>query len=217
MTHTVEAIYTHTEGEPTCIVHAGIPWPRGNILAKRRFIEVEYDWLRRALMQEPRGHKDMFGVFVAPPHHPAADAGMIWMDGRGYMHMCGHGTIGLTAAMVAERWVKSESDRATILLESTAGTISAEVGIDGGRAAWCRFENVPAFVAEQDVAVELPGYGTYWPPSSNCATRRRVTLASSMSSPFGTNRRVPRHAIAAFTCLPTVSSIARQGGPEPAR
>lgn len=160
MTHTVEAIYTHTEGEPTCIVHAGIPWPRGDILAKRRFIEVECDWLRRALMQEPRGHKDMFGVFVAPPHDPAADAGTIWMDGRGYMHMCGHGTIGLTAAMVAERWVESEGDRATILLESTAGTISAEVGIDGGRAAWCRFENVPAFVAEQDVAVELPGYGT---------------------------------------------------------
>ena len=36
-THTIEAVYTHTEGEPTCIVHSGIPWPAGDILAKRRF------------------------------------------------------------------------------------------------------------------------------------------------------------------------------------
>ncbi len=158
-THTIEAVYTHTEGEPTCIVHSGIPWPAGDILAKRRFIETDFDWLRRALMQEPRGHKDMFGVFLAPSTEPGSSGGMVWMDGRGYMHMCGHGTIGLTTAMVAEGWVTAEAPTTSIRLESTAGPIHAEVGIEDGRAVWCRFENVPAFVAEQDVPLTLPYHG----------------------------------------------------------
>ena len=33
--HFIDVIYTHTEGEPTCIVHSGIPYPAGlDILAK---------------------------------------------------------------------------------------------------------------------------------------------------------------------------------------
>ena len=64
----VDVIYTHTEGEPTCIVHSGVRYPHGlDILGKRRHLEQHYDWLRKALMQEPRGHRDMYGVFLTPP------------------------------------------------------------------------------------------------------------------------------------------------------
>ncbi len=67
----IDVIYTQTEGEPTCIVHSGILYPAGtNILEKRRFLEERYDWLRRSLMREPRGHHNMFGVFVTPPSGP---------------------------------------------------------------------------------------------------------------------------------------------------
>ena len=59
----VDVIYTHTEGEPTCIVHSGVRYPHGlDILGKRRHLEQHYDWLRKALMQEPRGHRDMYGA-----------------------------------------------------------------------------------------------------------------------------------------------------------
>ena len=55
-TNVYDVIYTHTEGEPLCIVHSGITYPFGSdILEKRRFLEESYDWLRRALMREPRG------------------------------------------------------------------------------------------------------------------------------------------------------------------
>ncbi len=75
---TFDVIYTHTEGEPLCIVHSGIPYPAGStILEKRAFLETHYDWLRTALMQEPRGHKDMFGVFLTPPSSSEYDAGLI--------------------------------------------------------------------------------------------------------------------------------------------
>ena len=160
--HFLDVIYTHTEGEPTCIVHSGVRYPAGgDILAKRRHLETEYDWLRRALMCEPRGHQHMFGVFVTPPSSPDADAGIIWMDGHRWHDMCGHGTIALGMAMVSQGLVpEGEGGRTTIRFETTAGPVTAEVASGEHGVAWTRFENVPAYVEAQDIPIELPGYGT---------------------------------------------------------
>jgi proline racemase len=157
-----DVIYTHTEGEPLCIIPSGIVYPENSsILEKRKFLEERYDWLRRALMQEPRGHKDMYGVFVTPPSSHHFDAGMIYIDGTGYSHMCGHGTISLSMTMVARGMVREEKNgRTPIRFETTAGPVTAEVASENGNAAWTRFENVPAYVATQNVPVELPEIGT---------------------------------------------------------
>jgi proline racemase len=157
-----DVFYTHTEGEPLCVIHSGIPYPAGStILEKRQYLEENYDWLRCALMREPRGHRDMFGVFLTPPSGPDFDAGIIYVDGTQYSHMCGHGTIALGMAMVARGMVPRGRDGRTVIrFETTAGPVTAEVGSEGETAKWCRFENVPAYVAAQDVAIELPGHGT---------------------------------------------------------
>ena len=143
MQDTFDVIYTHTEGEPLCIVHSGIPYPAGSsILAKRAFLEQNYDWLRKALMQEPRGHKDMFGVFLTPPSSPEYDAGLIYMDGSVYSHMCGHGTIAVSMAMVALGLVPRGKDGITkIRFETTAGLVVSEVKSEGDKVLWTRFEN----------------------------------------------------------------------------
>ena len=156
-----DVIYTHTEGEPLCIVHSGIPYRGGStILEKRAFLEANYDWLRCALMREPRGHKDMFGVFLTPPSGPDFDAGLIYIDGTQYSHMCGHGTIAVGMAMVALGMVpRGAGPTTTIRFETTAGPVTAEAGCENGKVAWCRFENVPAYVAAKDVPVDLPGIG----------------------------------------------------------
>lgn len=157
-----DVIYTHTEGEPLCIIHSGIPYPAGsNILQKRQFLEKNYDWLRCALMREPRGHKDMFGVFLTPPSSPDFDAGLIYIDGTQYSHMCGHGTIAVGMVMVALGMVpRSETGRTAIRFETTAGLVIAEVADNGPEVQWTRFENVPAYVAAQDIPFELPDVGS---------------------------------------------------------
>ncbi len=69
--------------------------PEASILEKRQFLEENYDWLRCALMREPRGHKDMFGVFLTPPSSPEYDAGLIYIDGT---------SIRTCAATAPSRW-----------------------------------------------------------------------------------------------------------------
>ncbi len=157
-----DVVYTHTDGDPLCIVHCGIPYPAGStILEKRRFLEQNYDWLRRALMREPRGHKDMFGVFLTPPSSADFDAGLIYIDGTNYSHMCGHGTIAIAMAMVALGMVRrGDGHRTLIRFETTAGLVTAEVANEGPDVLWTRFENVPAYVAAQDVPFDLPGIGS---------------------------------------------------------
>jgi proline racemase len=158
--HAIDVLYTHTEGEPTCIIQAGVQYPPGSdILAKRRHLEQNYDWLRCALMREPRGHADMFGVFLTPPSSADADAGMIWIDGTQWSHMCGHGTIALSMAMVATGLVPQTGDLTRIRFETTAGPVVSEVGATGDEVEWCRFRNVPAYLAERDIPLELPGIG----------------------------------------------------------
>lgn len=160
-TNFFDVIYTHTEGEPTCIIHNGIPYPYGlDILEKRRFLMDNYDHVRTSLMREPRGHNNMFGVFLTPPSGPDADAGMIWMDGERFVDMCGHGTIALSMVMVSHGLVREVSEPiTTIRFETPVGLVTAEVKSTDDRVEWTRFQNVPAFVLAQDIPVELPGYG----------------------------------------------------------
>jgi proline racemase len=155
----VDVIYTHTAGEPTCIVHSGIFYPAGtDIWQKRRFLEERYDWLRRALMREPRGHKHMFGVFLTPPSTAETHAGMIWIDGERFHDMCGHGTIAVSMVLLANGFIPANGTLSTLRLETTAGVIAVDVSSRDGGVEWARFANVPAFVAASDVRIALDGY-----------------------------------------------------------
>ena len=156
----IDVIYTHTEGEPTCIVHSGIQYPPGSdIHAKRSFLQEHHDNLRKGLMREPRGHHHMFGVFMTPPSGPDTDAGMLWMDGERFVEMCGHGTIALGMAMVSQGLVPRTGDETEIRFETPVGLVRATVESEGDRVRATRFTNVPAFVLEQDVEIEVPEVG----------------------------------------------------------
>src|SRR5262249_59325278 len=125
-----DVIYTHTEGEPLCIVHSGIPYPaNSSVLEKKKFLQEHYDWLRLALMREPREHKDMVGVFVTPPSSPEFDAGLIYMDATQYQYICGHATIPVAMAIVALGMARRSHGATTKLrFENFPQTVTASLG-----------------------------------------------------------------------------------------
>ncbi|MDG2324637.1 MAG: proline racemase family protein, partial [Akkermansiaceae bacterium] len=64
----IRVIDSHTGGEPTRVVIDGAPiCPTPGALAARDFLAAEADWLRRALILEPRGFEAIVGAYLCEP------------------------------------------------------------------------------------------------------------------------------------------------------
>ena len=157
---TIFAIDSHTMGEPTRIVVGGVPNIPGKTMPeKKAYLEEHLDWVRTAIMLEPRGHNDMFGSIVTQPTTEEADLGIIFMDGGGYLNMCGHGSIGAATVAVESGMVPAVEPVTNLTLEAPAGLVKASVKVENGKAKEVSIINVPAFLYKRDVEVDVPGIG----------------------------------------------------------
>ena len=154
----LSTIETHTAGEPTRVVVGGMPEIRGRTMAeKKEDLRNRLDHLRCAVMHEPRGHADMFGSVLLPPADERADVGVVFMDGGGYLNMCGHGTIGTVTAALQSGMVAAREPLTQVALDTPAGLVRTEALVEGGAVARVSFVNVPAFVYRRDVRIDLDG------------------------------------------------------------
>lgn len=157
---TIHTIDAHTGGEPLRILMSGMPPVPGNtIIKKRSWLKANRDDLRQFLMNEPRGHADMYGAYLLPPTTPNADFGVIFIHNEGYSDMCGHGIIALGKVLVEMGYVERRIPSTRIGFDSPAGFIEAQVEWDGTRAGKVTFKNVPSFIYLRDVEVETPSFG----------------------------------------------------------
>jgi len=157
---TIQTIDAHTGGEPLRILVSGMPPVSGkNILEKRAWLKENRDDLRQFLMNEPRGHADMYGAYLLPPTTAGADFGVIFIHNEGYSDMCGHGIIALGKVLVEMGYVERTSPVTRIGFDAPAGFIEAHVEWDGTRAGAVTFRNVPAFIFMRDVEVDTPSFG----------------------------------------------------------
>jgi len=153
---TVETIETHTVGEPTRIVFSGFPIPQGDtIMQCKEYYEKNFDRYRRALMEEPRGHKDMVGAILMEPKDPKADLGVIYMDANRWINMCGHATIGCATVAVDTGLVKISEPVTKVAFDTPAGLVETEVKVKKGKAVEVSFENIPSFLYGDNFKVRL--------------------------------------------------------------
>lgn len=156
----VNAIDTHTMGEPTRIITSGIPNLKGSTMAeKREFLIDEMDHIRTALMHEPRGHRDMFGALITQPTSTWADLGVIFMDAGGYLNMCGHGTIGAVTAALETGMIEPTEPFTQVTLDTPAGLVTARATVEDRRVGEVSFTNVPSFLYKADVEIDVPDLG----------------------------------------------------------
>lgn len=156
----IKTIDSHTEGEATRIVYDGFPdLPGDTMMDKKKYVIENYDFLRTALMLEPRGHRDMFGAILTTPVHEEADFGVIFMDSGSYLNMCGHGSIG-TAAMLVETGMVTVTEPYTeVVLDAPSGVIRTKVHVVDGKAVEVSILNVPSFLYEENLSVNIEGWG----------------------------------------------------------
>jgi 4-hydroxyproline epimerase len=151
--HTIDVVDSHTGGEPTRVVIAGMPTlPGDTLVAQRHSFATQFDHLRAAIVNEPRGSDVLVGALLLPPRDPANAAGVIFFNNVGMLHMCGHGTIGLLVTLAHLGRITPGSHG----IETSVGRVVATLH-DAHRVT---VKNVPSYRYRHAVPVTVPGYGT---------------------------------------------------------
>lgn len=125
---------------------------------KRQHFLKKYDWIRKGLMFEPRGHDMMSGSILYPPHDPANDFAVLFIETSGCLPMCGHGTIG-TITIAIEEGLVTPKTPGKIRMEAPAGLVEIDYQQTGTKVDWVKLTNVKSYLAAENLTVECPELG----------------------------------------------------------
>ncbi len=154
-----DCIDAHTCGNPVRVIKKGGPKLVGaNMSEKRQHFLKEFDWIRKGLMFEPRGHDMMSGSILYPPHDPKNDFAILFIETSGCLPMCGHGTIG-TITIAIEEGLVTPKTPGIIKMEAPAGLVHIEYQQKGNKVDWVKLTNVKSYLAAEDLMVECPELG----------------------------------------------------------
>ena len=154
--HCIDA---HTCGNPVRVVADGAPELEGmNMSEKRQHFLKEYDWIRKGLMFEPRGHDMMSGSILYPPHDTSNDVAVLFIETSGCLPMCGHGTIGTITIAVEEGLIVPKTP-GIIRMEAPAGLVEIEYISEKSKVKSVKLKNVPAFLHSAELKVQCPELG----------------------------------------------------------
>ena len=168
---TFHCVDAHTGGNPVRLVAEGGPALEGNTMSeKRQHFLKEFDWIRKGLMFEPRGHDMMSGSILYPPHDPQNDMAVLFIETSGCLPMCGHGTIGTITIAIEEGLIQPKTP-GIIRMEAPAGLVMIEYKplqtSPKGRLnetpqlkiESVKLTNVASYLASTELTADCPGLG----------------------------------------------------------
>ena len=157
---TFKCIDAHTCGNPVRLVVEGGPNLVGNSMSeKRQHFLKEFDWIRKGLMFEPRGHDMMSGSILYPPTDPKNDIGVLYIETSGCLPMCGHGTIGTVTIMLEEKLVIPKIP-GQLRLETPAGLIKVLYQQVGNKITAVKLTNIVSYLDQENLEIDCPDLGT---------------------------------------------------------
>lgn len=157
--HTFFCVDAHTCGNPVRVVAGGGPLlPNVSMAEKREIFQRDHDWVRQALMFEPRGHDVMSGTILYPSSRDDCDVGVLFIEVSGCLPMCGHGTIGTVTAALESGLVVPKVE-GKLAIEAPAGRVAIEYVKNGEYVEQVRLFNVASYLHARDVEIEVPTFG----------------------------------------------------------
>jgi 4-hydroxyproline epimerase len=157
--HQFFCIDAHTCGNPVRVVASGGPSLEGNSMSeKRQHFLREYDWIRKGLMFEPRGHDMMSGSILYPPLDPQNDVGVLFIETSGCLPMCGHGTIG-TITIAIEEGLIQPKEEGVVRMEAPAGLVMIHYKQEAGKVVSVKLTNVASYLEAENLITHCSGLG----------------------------------------------------------
>ncbi len=159
--HLFAVLDVHAGGAPSRIVRSGLPRiPGATMMDRMQGFAARHDWIRKALVLEPRGKEMTSVVVLTEPVHPDAHVGAFFMEAHGYLPMCGSDTIATATALIETGQVPATGPETVVRIDTPAGLIEATAHLDpDGRVASVTFVNAPGFCAVSQEPLEVPGLG----------------------------------------------------------
>lgn len=196
----IKCVDMHTTGEPTRIVYSGFPKLEGTLLEQRETAMAKYDYLRKRIMLEPRGHFDMYGAILVPETElvlsSEAHMGTLFTHNGGFSTMCGHATIAMSRFLVDthdlnifpkrnDLKLDKETQTVQLNLHAPCGLVRVTVPVttDGQKSDPARpvsFLSTPAYAAAKNVEIPIPGE-IRWP---ELGSRKSITIDLSYGGAF---------------------------------
>ena len=149
----IQAVDSHTGGEPTRVIVSGGPdLGVGSIAARRDRFRLEFDRYRSAVVHEPRGSDAIVGAMLVEPEDPGCVAGVFFFNNVGYIGMCGHGTMGLLVTLAYLGRIGPGEHR----IETPVGIVTAT--LDATNQVSVR--NVASWRTKRQLRVDVPELGS---------------------------------------------------------
>jgi len=131
------------------VVSGGPDLGAGTVAEKLAVLRERFDWVRSSIILEPRGSEVMVGAFLIKPTDQSCATGVIFFNNVGYLHMCGHGTIGVGVTLFHLKKIGVGEHR----LETPVGVV--KIWVEDKNTV--SFENVESYRKTKDLAVEVQG------------------------------------------------------------
>ena len=146
-------IDAHTCGNPVRLIIDGKPNLLGdNMSEKRQYFLNNFDWIRKGLMFEPRGHDMMSGAILFPPHNSLNDFSILYIETSGCLPMCGHGTIGAVTIAIQEKLIIPKKP-GFLNIETPAGTINVSYEQVSNQVKSVKLINIDSFLAAKNYSI----------------------------------------------------------------
>jgi 4-hydroxyproline epimerase len=120
-------------------------------MIRRERFRNEFDHLRSAITNEPRGSDSIVGALLCEPVDKSCVAGVIFFNNVGYLGMCGHGTIGVVVTLAYLGQIGPGNHR----IETPVGIVEALLDEHGEVTV----ANVPSYRLASKVSVNVSGHG----------------------------------------------------------
>lgn len=154
-----ECIDAHTAGNPVRLVKGPRPQLNGTTMMEKRLHFLrEFDWIRKGLMFEPRGHDMMSGSFYFEPCDPENDVAILFIETSGCLPMCGHGLIGTMTILIEEQLIQPK-ENGIVRVETPAGLVLVKYTQEKGKVTSVRFTNIPSYLALENKTIPHPQLG----------------------------------------------------------